>query len=340
MQIVALKPGGEIVALEEQPFDLEVGLQKLLEHYPRLMLSAGSTYQDRSVWTIGYEVGTDAGSIDLLMLDSTGEVWVVETKLRKNPEVKKQVVGQVLGYASCVAEWSIDRLREVAQAYLGRPLLDYIGDDVGLEEAENIIVRAIEKLRQGDLTALIVVDDLPRVLQRLVEFVNDHSAFDLLAMQVTMVEHDGTRFVVPTITGGSVTKSVSPTGASDKSYADLFEASSDEFKEMVARLDDWALESGYETVLAAKSKKYVTPEGRFALRVFPQWDSLQMWLSSLYEAGMDQEANALRERFRRITGEKVPKQEIHAKSGTVLDKWDEMVAFIADYIAALKVARS
>jgi len=249
-----LKPDGEIVALEEQPFDLEVGLQKLLEQYPRLMLSAGSTYQDRSVWTIGYEVGTDAGSIDLLMLDSTGEVWVVETKLRKNPEVKKQVVGQVLGYASCVAEWSIDKLQEVAQAYLGRPLLDYIGDDVGLEEAENIIVRAIEKLRQGDLTALIVVDDLPRVLQRLVEFVNDHSAFDLLAMQVTMVEHDGARFVVPTITGASVTKSVSPTGASDESYAELFEASSDQFKEMVARLDDWALESGYESVVAATTE--------------------------------------------------------------------------------------
>ncbi len=339
MQIVALKPDGNLVALEKEPFDLEVTLQDLLAEYPSLMLSTGADYQERQIWTIGYEVATDAGSIDLLMLDSVGEVWVAEAKLRKNPEVKKQVVGQVLGYASCVAEWSIDKLGETAHSYLGQPLSEFLAEKVGgSEEADLLIRRAAEKLRQGDLTALIVVDELPRVLQRVVEFVNDHSAFDILAMQLEVVEHEGTRFVVPTVTGASVSKSVSPTGGSEATYPELLDVASDEFKEMVERLDEWAAVRGYQAVIAEKSRKYNTAEGIFVLRLYPQWDAIQMWIGSLYEAGMEAQALDLRDRLGRISGDKIPAKEVGLKARLVLEKWDEVVEFLAVYVGALEAA--
>lgn len=44
------------------------------------------------------------------------------------------------------------------------------------------MVRAVEKLKLGDLTAVVVLDDLPKVLQGLIEFVNDHPTFALLAL--------------------------------------------------------------------------------------------------------------------------------------------------------------
>ncbi len=160
-----------MVALEPQGFDLEVDLQDLLRDYPRLLLAPVPDYQGREIWTIGYEVPSEAGSIDLLCLDSTGEVWIVETKLAKNPEARKQVVGQVLGYAAAVAEWSVDRLESVAQSDLGESLRDHISVGLGVQEADELVIRAVERLRQGDITAVVVLDELNSVLQRSVEFI-------------------------------------------------------------------------------------------------------------------------------------------------------------------------
>ena len=127
--------GGAVVALAPKTFEIESLLQGLLNDYPRLLLPPVDDYQERSIWTIGYEVGTTAGSLDLLCIDSTGEVWVIETKLAKNRESQKQVVGQVLGYASAIAAWSIDKLQAVAQEHLKKPLMEYLAEAVGMADA-------------------------------------------------------------------------------------------------------------------------------------------------------------------------------------------------------------
>ena len=113
MKVLA-EADGKITVLAHKPFDKEERLQDLLEHYPGIVLAGTSDDEGRVIWTIGREVGVSSGSIDLLLLDSTGHLWVVETKLAKSPEVRKQVVGQVLAYAADVATWDRAKLEEVA----------------------------------------------------------------------------------------------------------------------------------------------------------------------------------------------------------------------------------
>lgn len=60
MLIVALEQGGGIVALEPRTFEIELRLQDLLRDYPRLLLAPVGEYADRLIWTIGYDVPTDA----------------------------------------------------------------------------------------------------------------------------------------------------------------------------------------------------------------------------------------------------------------------------------------
>lgn len=338
MQIVALEPDGQVVALEPQEFSLEVDLQDLLRDYPRLLLAPLPAYQDRTIWTIGYEVPTEAGSIDLLCLDSTGEVWVVETKLAKNPESRKQVVGQVLGYASAVAEWSVDRLEAVAQEFLGEPLVGFLGDELGGGDAEDLVTRAVEKLRQGDLTALIVLDKLNLVLQRLVEFVNSHSSFDLLALTVTLTEHEGTRFVVPAVTGAGAIKLVSPTGRSKETLDELMDDASGDFLTAYENLQVWAADRGYEWSTSPTGFRLHTSDGVFILQLYPNSGSINLTLNTLMKAGMADEVDHLRNRFGGIIG-KSPKIDPKVYAEKALADWDDFVEVLDLYVEGRVAAK-
>jgi hypothetical protein len=211
MKILSERPDGTLELLDPEPFPLEVHLQELLETHPSLVLTDTVDDQDRRIWTIGWEVGVEAGSIDLLLLDSTARVWVVETKLATNSEIKKQVVGQVLGYASCTADWTADDLVRIGDTYLERrvsegpgTLVELLTEGLGDEEqAQNLLEEAADSLSRGDLTALIVVDEIPAELRRLVEWVNGHASFELLAMKIEVIPHDKRRLFIPTVVGAS-----------------------------------------------------------------------------------------------------------------------------------------
>lgn len=199
MRILSEGPDGRLQPIEGEPFDLESKLQGLLAEHPDLALAGTVDDESIEIWTIGMEVQTAAGSIDLLLLDSTGKLWVVETKLARNPEIKKQVVGQVLGYGSCIAEWTSDTIAATASNYLashGKSLESLAGG-----EPDRLIETAAERAADGDLTCLIVVDEIPSELQRLVEFVNRHARFELLALKVEVATHKDGRLFIPTVSG-------------------------------------------------------------------------------------------------------------------------------------------
>ncbi len=54
---------------------------------------------------IGREVATPAGYIDVLCIDGEGVLTVIETKLARNSQIRREVVGQVLEYVAQVSKW-------------------------------------------------------------------------------------------------------------------------------------------------------------------------------------------------------------------------------------------
>ena len=57
------------------------------------------------------ELVTSAGSIDNLMVTPTGLPVLVECKLWRNPEARREVVGQILDYATDLRRWSSSDLQ-------------------------------------------------------------------------------------------------------------------------------------------------------------------------------------------------------------------------------------
>jgi hypothetical protein len=60
------------------------------------------------------EIETGSGSADILFVTPTGQVVLVETKLWRNPEARREVVAQVLDYAKQLTTWTYDIMDQKA----------------------------------------------------------------------------------------------------------------------------------------------------------------------------------------------------------------------------------
>ena len=52
------------------------------------------------------ELRTDAGPIDAVFINSDGRLTIVECKLWKNPQARREVIAQTLDYVSALSQWS------------------------------------------------------------------------------------------------------------------------------------------------------------------------------------------------------------------------------------------
>jgi hypothetical protein len=340
MKILA-ETGGHVVALAHQPYADEEKLEGLLAQYPELALAGTSDDEGVRIWTIGRQVGVPSGAIDLLLLDSTGHVWVVETKLEKNPQVRKHVVGQVLAYASDVATWGRDDLEHVADTYLapqGGPatLRELLATHLDQAEADDLVDRAVGRLSRGDLTALIVVDELNTVLRRLVEFVNSHATFNLLALKIETVTQGGTRLFIPTVVGAT-TAAPSGTGVEDtETFDGLLGDASESVKDLARRLDDLASKHHWEGRVVKKSKGYWVGEDT-VVRFFPKWESIIIDIGRFRRHGLGQEADRIQALAAQITGRPQGAKEPGFGLNPLLANWnrftEELLPLYLDTLA-------
>jgi hypothetical protein len=70
----------------------------------------------QAICPLSMEMNTNAGPIDIVYITPQGRLVVVETKLWRNPESRRKVIGQILDYAKELTKWSYaDLQREVSR---------------------------------------------------------------------------------------------------------------------------------------------------------------------------------------------------------------------------------
>ena len=192
--------GDKVTPLDKTKFTEEGKLQDYLEKYPSLIPLGEIVEGASDLLCIGREVGAGPGAIDLLFIDKGGLLTVVETKLAKNPEARRTVVGQIIEYAPYVSQWTADDVYRVADEYFlksdkvpsdykGRTFDEVIGQftegDFSADKFRNSIG---QNLRNGKIRLLIAVDELVEPLRATVTFLNSYSKFDILLLQVSSFE--------------------------------------------------------------------------------------------------------------------------------------------------------
>ena len=137
------------------------------------------------------ELSTPAGYVDALYVSALGRLTLAEFKLWRNPQARREVIGQILDYAKEIASWSYEDLqREVSRA-LKRPgnvLFDLVrATDPDVEEGV-FVDNVTRHLRRGEFLLLIIGDGIREGVENIVDFVQQHSGlhFNLALVEAAL----------------------------------------------------------------------------------------------------------------------------------------------------------
>jgi hypothetical protein len=113
----ALSPRGypslPLAVAEERGSGQEAWLEELLVRSPEyLLLDRIDPRAGRPILVGRQTEVTDRGALDLLFLDVAGVLTLVECKLAKNPELRREVLGQIVDYATYLSDLTYERLNE------------------------------------------------------------------------------------------------------------------------------------------------------------------------------------------------------------------------------------
>jgi hypothetical protein len=210
-----LKDGDEFVVLEESDFDAETALQEAIKRSPEVIPIADLDLDQ--VVVVGRETPVPAGAIDLLLVDAEGQVIIVETKLSRNPELRRQVVAQVLDYGASL--WRIaptlkdfedlvlrywrseacedERVKDATSLRQGtEPIFgELCEEDWSYDEFETSLA---ENLANGQHVLLVVASGLMDGLSRdLLQYTNLCLNMPLYGVEIDVFETEARQLIVP-----------------------------------------------------------------------------------------------------------------------------------------------
>lgn len=192
-------------------------IQKMIADHPEMV-----TGSDDNLLLVERECAiadrVDSGgrwSIDHLFVTREAKPVLVEVKQASNTQLRREVVGQLLEYAAnAVVYWTREDLstsflrthndnEEAALDELQR-FLGASGDQTDVADPEVFWGRVEANLRAGEMLLVVVADEIPRELARIVEFLNEQMQAAVQAVELRWFQSkDGAKTLVPRIIGAT-----------------------------------------------------------------------------------------------------------------------------------------
>ena len=156
----------------------EAAVQALIQAHPACLPIAEVDPLFAAPVPICTELNTPAGPIDNLLVTASGLPVLVECKLWRNPQARREVVGQILDYAKELSRWtSSDLQREVRRRLgtTGDPVLElvraagHLVDEIGFNDALTL------NLRRGRFLLLIVGDGIREGVEAIADYLQAHA---------------------------------------------------------------------------------------------------------------------------------------------------------------------
>lgn len=186
-------------------------IQELIHKHPDILPTKEIEAVFHPLIPIGREISTGAGSIDNLLISPEGYLTIVETKLWRNPEARREVVGQIIDYAKELNKWSFDDLnKRVIKFNQGNNNSDGLWSTVRnkaeLDESEEIsfIDNVSKNLKRGRFLLLIVGDGIRESVEDMVEYLTQtpqlYFTLALIELQVYKLnQNENSLIVIPQI---------------------------------------------------------------------------------------------------------------------------------------------
>ncbi len=198
-------PEGNERAVGESSVPTEAVLHDVLRRNPELVPSTDLGF-GRMV-TIGFETNLVSGAADLILVDSSGRLCLVEVKKEGNTDTRR-VVAQLMDYAAALWGMTLEQFEhDVLRPRLGdndpRSLREFVigellnGSEEVDEEADQVLDALSETLRSGDFALVVAAPNIPEGVQRVIEYLNAR-AMNIYGLEVSYFE-GGIEAFVPRI---------------------------------------------------------------------------------------------------------------------------------------------
>lgn len=170
---------------------------------------------DLQLLILAREFPTKSGPIDALGVDQDGEVYLIETKLYKNPD-KRLVLAQVMDYgASLWKTYSdshefIGRIQEAVSERFDMSLREkleekFLSDEWDYDEFMDAMKSNVDA---GSFRFVVLMDHLDDRLKDLITYMNQNSRFDLFGVELEFYKHGELEIIIPRLFGAEVKKTV------------------------------------------------------------------------------------------------------------------------------------
>lgn len=176
----------------KKEFD-EKWLQGFLVNHPDILPTGDIEPIFYPLVPIGKEVQVAEGRIDILYLSGSGYPVIVETKLWRNPESKREVVAQILDMAFAFSRWGYDQLDEYtkrfAKTFYGeeKSLITLMEENLGEIDMEEDEFRdhVENNLNLGRFLVAVVGD---KIRSSTLDILNELNRYPGLGLELAMIE--------------------------------------------------------------------------------------------------------------------------------------------------------
>ena len=183
----------------------ERSLRDLLFRFPETLPIAAIDAAYQGAIPVCRELWTPAGYVDALYVNPAGRLTLAEFKLWRNPQARREVIGQILDYAKELASWGYEDLQREVSKTMGRAgnvLFELVRARLPDANEAEFVDHVTRHLRRGEFLLLIVGDGIREGVENIVDFVQRHSGLHFnLALVEAAVYRDGAsrRIVQPRV---------------------------------------------------------------------------------------------------------------------------------------------
>lgn len=240
-------------ALAPMEYVNEDELQRLLDSGSAELIPADPALDEAHV-VFARELSTGSGPIDLIGIGSSGSITIMECKLARNHQIKREVVGQVLDYAASLWETDLLALSDAFRARAGSDPFEAIrrqfGEDAESFDEEACRSEVARRLREGDFRLLVAVDRIDPELRRIIQYVNSRGGpgpgLRLVAVEFPRYQQGTIQVLVPEAYGDELAQRKASTSRESRRWVleDYFAALAPDSRlaPIVERLLDWGAE--------------------------------------------------------------------------------------------------
>lgn len=324
MAIIISRNGKNAVKIDKSNFELEDHLQQYIYDNPE-SIPLYDIKEDIRLLILAREFNTASGSIDALGIDKEGKIYLVETKLYKNPD-KRTVVAQVLDYGASL--WSnyrdfadfIEQINIHINKDFNKTLNQRLNEFFNIPEEEiDILLENIRRnLNDGNFKFVVLMDHLPPQLKDLIIFLNNNSEFTVYAVELEFYQHQNFEILIPKLYGAEIKKDIGKSTPSkivptDDEFLNYYKGRPEE-KRVIELLDLMnkinSNQTNYPNISSAKSPKYLNFYAvtsfndkvsiNLPLNPDAEGGGFQIWVTSKNKEGVEKVLSKVPFKFERV----------------------------------------